>query len=547
MKRHSIFVLFLVLAGASASLNPALAATPVKGGTFYRHIDFDPVTLNPITKTDQYSQWVLSYILSTLLTVNPDTYAWEPGLATKWEIAKDGKTFTFHLRKGVKWHDGVPFTADDVKFSFDVYFEGKWIAPQKKLYFEKIKEVIVIDPYTVKFIVKEPYFKNFEVVVSNFLPIIPKHFYSGADVNDPKFNKQVIGTGPYKLEEWERGQHITLKRNEDFFGKDDPVNKGWYNFDKIFFRPVSQIEVAVELLKKGNLDFIDLSRNPDQFVEKTKGEEWGPGKKLVAVKAENSAPDNFDYGFVAWNEKHPFFGDRDVRMAMSHLINRDVMIDKFRYGMSVKATGPFGNKSPSSSPKVKPVEFDQNEALKLLQKAGWKLQGEKLLKTIDGKEPPFEFTIICANPAFERYLTLMKEDMKKVGITLNIKMLEWNSFIKLIDERKFDAANMAWSVGSLESDPKQVWHSAEIAPPGHNFAGWSNKKADELIEKIERTLDPKTRRGYYHQLHEIIAAEQPYSFLFNRKYTLYSHTARIKKPKDLFKYDLGYDAWWVGE
>lgn len=515
----------------------------IQGGTYIQKLDAEPTTLNPITFADGYAPEVLGYVLSTLLTRDIDTYAWKPSLAESWKVSKDGKTITFKLRPGVKWHDGKPLTAEDIKFSFDVYFEGKFLAPQKKVYLENIQEVRIVDPKTVQFIIKNVYFKNFDVAAG--LSILPKHFYLNADPKDPKFNREVIGTGPYLLESWEKGQKIVIKKFKDFFGKSDPDLKNQFNFEQIIFKPVKEVEVAIEMLKKGNIDFLDMSPFPDQFMNKMQGPEWGPKGKVSSFKVKNSAVDTFNYGFIAWNNKSPFFSDRNIRMAMSHLINRDLMNEKFRFGMSEKAVGPWGNGSPSSSPKVKAVAYDPKKALQLLQGAGWKLGPNGLSKEIDGKEVRFEFTLLAGTNTFERYATVIKEDMAKIGITMNIKIVEWNSFVKILDERKFDAINLAWGGGSLEQDPKQIWHSTSMAGTGSNFISYSNPLVDQKIDLLRSSMDEKVRRKYFREIHELIMADQPYSFLFNRKYTLYGRTNRMGTPRDTFKYGIGTEYWWA--
>jgi peptide/nickel transport system substrate-binding protein/microcin C transport system substrate-binding protein len=166
-----------------------------------------------------------------------------------------------------------------------------------------------------------------------------------------------------------------------------------------------------------------------------------------------------------------------------------------------------------------------------------------LSKTINGNEMAFEFTLLNANKDGEKYWTIVKEDMKKIGITMNIKTIEWNSFVKLLDERKFDAVTLGWSVNSLEPDPKQIWHSASIPSPGSNFIGYSNPKVDKLIDEMRATMDKTKRTKMLQQIHEMIAEDAPYAFMFNRKYTLYAHTARVKKKQDLLKYDVGINTW----
>lgn len=538
-KYRLVVVLGLAVAGilGGSACTKGSSGGKADPNTLYLELSADPATLNPITSSDYYASQIQGYIFNSLMDRSEDTYEWIPSLAEKYEISKDGKTFTFTIRDGVKWHDGQALTAEDVKYSFDVFFEGRFDAPQQKVYLEGIKEAKIVDARTVQFTAKQVYFKNFDVVAG--LTIVPKHFYGSGDPKDPKFNKQLIGTGPYMLESWDKGQKVLLKKNPNYYGASLPYFKERFQIPRIFFRLVKEEAVALELLKKGDLDEIGLTA--EQYMQKTKGPEWGT--KVIAVKGQNSAPSNFSYGFIGWNFKHPFFQDRDVRMAMSHLVNRDFMIEKFLFGMSDKCVGPFGNKSSATSPNVKPVEYDPKQALALLEKSGWKMGATGLTKKIDGKDVPFEFTLLNANKDSEKYWTVVKEDMKKVGITMNIKTIEWNSFLKLLDERKFDAVTLGWSVNSLEPDPKQIWHSASIKSPGSNFISYSNAKVDTLIDEMRATMDPAKRTKMLNQIHEMIAADAPYSFMFNRKFTLYAHTARVQKKQDLLNYDVGINTW----
>jgi microcin C transport system substrate-binding protein len=530
------FAAVLCLVGLVYPIGIGALAAP-DTGTLYLEFSADPSTLNPITSSDAYASQVQAYVFSSLMDRSEDTFEWTPALAEKYSISKDGKTFTFTLRKGVKWHDGKPLTAEDVKYSFDVYFEGRFDSPQTRVYLEGIEGAKIVNENTIEFKTKQVYFKNFNTVAG--LTIIPKHFYGVGDPKDPKFNKQLVGCGPYKLETWEKGQKIVLTKNSDFFGKDLPAYKNYYSYDRILFRPVKEEAVALEMLKKGDLDMIGLT--PEQYMQKTKGPEWGT--KVEAIKTENSAPSNFSYGFVGWNFKHPFFKDRDVRMAMSHLVNREFMIKKFLFDLSEAAKGPFGNKSSATSSKVKAVPFDPKKALSLLEKSGWKMGPNGLSKVIDGKETLFEFTLLNANKDGEKYWTVVKEDMKKIGITMNIKTIEWNSFVKLLDERKFEAVTLGWQVNDLEPDPKQIWHTDSMPSPGSNFIGYSNPKVDKLIDEMRASMDAKKRQKMLNQIHELIAEDAPYSFMFNRKFSLYANTKRLKKQKDTLKYAIGVNTW----
>jgi len=148
------------IGGGTGCTRSGSSGSKADPNTLYLELSADPATLNPITSSDYYASLVQGYIFNSLMDRSEDTYGWIPSLAEKYEISKDGKSFTFTLREGVKWHDGQPLTAEDVKYSFDVYFEGRFDAPQMKVYLEGIREVKILDPRTVQFITKQVYFKN---------------------------------------------------------------------------------------------------------------------------------------------------------------------------------------------------------------------------------------------------------------------------------------------------------------------------------------------------------------------------------------------------
>ena len=542
IRQATVAVLAVSVLTCVSLSNPSIAGIgndkAPKGGTFLLNLGGEPTTLNPLNSIDQYSTNVQNYILEGLLTRNDDTYDWEPALAEKWDISKDGKVFTFKLRPGVAWHDGKPLTAEDVKFSFDVVFDPKYQTAHKRPYYEGIEKVEVVDPQTVRFTTKEKYFANFETAAT--MPVIPKHIYGDAE-SGSKINKSLIGTGPYILDKYEQGKRIVLKRNDKWYGTNLPFNKGQNNFDQLVLRFVKEDSVALEMLKKADIDYEGFT--PETYVEKAKGPEWGA--KVFKVKAVNSAPKS--YGFIAWNLAKPMFQDKKVRLALAHLVNRKLMIEKFRFGMSDPATGPVHISSEYASQKVKPIDFDPKKALALLKEAGWDDSDKDgvLDKVIDGQKTPMTITVMTANPDTMKYLTMFKEDAKQVGVNIEPKYLEWNSFVKLLDDKKFDGMTLAWGGGSVDIDPKQIWHSASVVSGGSNFIGYKNPEVDKLIDEARGTMDKKKRIPILRKIYELIAADAPYVFLFNDKYALYGYTAKIGKTKDTFKYSIGTTYWWA--
>ncbi|HLT22003.1 MAG TPA: ABC transporter substrate-binding protein [Bacteriovoracaceae bacterium] len=504
--------------------------------TAYYNLGGEPTTLSPLSGSDAYTSAVHEYLFEGLLRNNPDTYEWEPALAVSWEISKDKKHFDFTLREGVTWHDGTPFTAEDVKYSYDVIWTDDWKSVQYRPYYEAIKEVTILAPNKVRFTVGDDYFQNFDIAAT--LKILPKHFYSNPE-NKEKLGREVIGTGPYKLTTYSRGQRLVLDKNETWWG--NSVYEKENTIPKLVLRFVSEENVSLELLKKGDLDFLTL--RPEGFAKKTDGPIWE--KRIVKVKTENKTPKG--YSFIGFNMENPKFKDRDVRMALSMLFNRQMMNEKFEYSLSTPATGPIYVQSDYANPDVKPIVYNPEGALELLRKAGWSDSDSDgiLDKVIDGKKVSLSFTIMEPAPEMMKYLTVFKEDARKVGVDVNMKNIEWNSFIKLLDERNFEAVRLAWSGGGVDWDPKQVWHSSSANNTGSNFIGYKNPKVDKLIDEARQNYNRAERIKMLREVHKLIADDAPYIFFFNPQYTLYGHSKRMQKPKDTFQYAIGQQFWTI--
>ncbi|HEY0256034.1 MAG TPA: ABC transporter substrate-binding protein, partial [Candidatus Methylacidiphilales bacterium] len=222
----------LVLAGCSRKEEPASASAPspapasadqqpVEGDWVIRQISADPDTLNPITSQDADGHMIqYPNIFESLLIMDNDTLKLKPFLAESYEISPDQLTYTFHLHRDVKWQDGVPFTADDVKYSYERIQDPKVDAAPLRNYFANIKSCEILDPYTIRFTATERYFKTLECLGTDNLPIVPKHVLEKGepDFNKHPFSRAPIGTGPYKFVRWDTGSQIVLERNEAYWG-----------------------------------------------------------------------------------------------------------------------------------------------------------------------------------------------------------------------------------------------------------------------------------------------------------------------------------------
>lgn len=535
-KQHALLSLTLIasLAACTKSENHAKS-----DGTFDYNLIGEPATLNPFSYNDEYAADVFSYVVDTLMTYDPDTYKWIPLLAERYEVSKDGKSYTFYLRKDAKFHNGQPVTAADVKFSYDAFFNDAYMAARLRSYYESISKVDIIDDHTITFHTKDSYFGNLESL--GLLRILPKSVY-GDPLVGPKISKTLIGSGPYTLEKNEKGKRIVLKRNDAWWGRNDETLKKYYLFDRIAFRFVPTQDLAVQMLEKGDLDYLELSA--ESFVERTKGPAWG--KTVEKIQAVNDSPKD-GYGFLGWNFLRKPFDNRNVRMALTQLMDRELINQKFRFGMSDLATGPWYRRSPYADPSVQPIKFDPEAAKKLLTQEGWTDSNKDGLldKMVNGKRQDFKFTFLIASGSKDalKYFTLYKEELRKQGIQMDINMVEWNTFVKLLEEKNFDAVALAWGGGTVDNDPKQIWHSKNAMKGGSNFISYNNPEVDKLIDKARLEPSREKRIPLMQEIYRKIAADVPYIFLFNTKYVLYGVNKEISRPKDVFRYVTGFEQW----
>jgi len=516
----------------------------VVGGVRRERFSTQPASLHPLNATDAYGNNILDQIYESLAGNDMETLDHIPLLASSWEFSADKKVITFHINPKAKWQDGKPVTAEDVKFSFDVLFHpklktrAKWMA-----YYSNFDKVEAVNAKTVRFVVKKDHFLNFINVAG--LRIVPKHKFKNDDPNRTPLTKKPMGSGPYKFDSWTKGSVVKLRRHDSYWGWKLPQNVGRYNPKQALIKIIATDKVALETLKKGELDQMGLT--PEQWMRETTGEPFGmgveSGKKLIKMEIKNKSAKGYRY--VGYNLESPLFSDKRVRWAIGHLFDRETYIKKFYYGFQVKAVGPFEVNSRYSSPQIKPQEFSIAKAIQLLGEAGWKdTDGDRILDK-DGR--PFRFTIMTADPETGvKMLTLAKETMKKAGVELNIKVVDWTSFLQLIDEFKFDAVMLGWTRSAFP-DPTALWHSKSAVQGGLNLVRYKNPKVDKLIDEAVKTIPDEKRVKLYRQIHELIFADQPYTFLLEPSSSLLAYNSRWKTVKPWYNYSVGDEYWWVAK
>ena len=515
-------------------------------GTFYRNLGVEPENFNPLSGTEYVSTQVASFVMEGLLTLNPDTYEFEPGLAESYSVSKDAMTFTFRLNPKAHFADAQKVTSEDVKFSVEAVRDPAFKAAARMPFFEDVDTIETPDATTVIFKMKKKYFKNLEVLATT--PILPKHLYKDPTANFPI--APLAGSGPYKVEAYNHGKSIVLVRDKDWWGQNQPGMKSLGKFERINFRFVKEENLQLEMVKKGQLDLMQPI-SPENFEKKAVGEPFGT--TIKKIEAENKIPKR--WYFIAWNQKdsadrnnrNTYFADRDTRVAMSMLFNRKLLMDKFMFGKVVEGRGPVYYRSPLMPPEVKPIEFNPEKALALLKRSGWEDRDKNgvLEKMVDGHPVEFRFTLLLPNRDYEKYYTIYKEDLKRAGIDMEIKLVEWNTFTKLLDEQKFDAVTLAWAGGSPEEDLKQIWHSSSAREGGSNFVSYANPEVDKMIDAAREEMSRDKRVKLWQKAVRLIASDAVYTYLFNYKYDQYLLNSRVGFDRPTYTYDFSTPYWFL--
>lgn len=492
LPRH--FKIFVLLA-----LMPVFGAcqyeVPKDPTTLVWHVPAEPNSLNPLISNDAYESLINSLIYDRLIERDNTTLLLKPKMAESYTLSEDKLSITYTLRKDLKWHDGKPVTADDVVFSYKRIMDPKIDAAVARTYFSEFQEIQKLDPYTVRFISKRPYFRSF--FTSGSIPILPKHlFKKGEDFNNHAIGRNPMGNGPYKFVRWTTGQEIVLERNEDYWGPKPEIKK-------ISFRFVPDPSTSFQMLKKGELDMANV--RTIQWVRQTDSKKFQEQFRKLKYFSLN-------YSYIGWNLRRPYFSDVRVRKAITHLINREAIQEKIYFGLTEMTTGPFFKGGLEYNQALKPYSYDLKKAKALLKSAGWIDHDRDGVRDKDGV--PFQFTLSvpASSASWNLFATLLKEDLHKMGIQMEIRQSEWAAFIKSIDDRDFDACLLAWA-SPVESDPYQVWHSSQTEK-GSNFIGYKNGEVDKIIEEARGVFDPVERGKLYQKMHAILHREQPYTFLY---------------------------------
>ncbi|NQU10182.1 hypothetical protein HQ590_05300 [bacterium] len=415
----------------------------------------------------------------------------------------------FELRRGVRWHDGKPFSAGDVEFTYQALMDETVASPRRSDY-ELVRFLTVLDDHRLRVVYRQPYAP---CLLSWGIGMLPRHLLAGKPTSwwAAHFNRSPVGTGPFRFDAWLSNQYIRLRRNDDY-------HEGRPSLEFVTIRVIPDLVALRLLFETGETDF------------------WGVQAHAIKSFLDNPRYDIFSveapaFEYIGWNLRRPLFQDVRVRRALAHAVNVKQMIDYIHYGQGVQSTGPFPPQMWYFNPHVPPYVYDPAKAKALLAEAGWRPGSDGILQK-DGQR--FAFTLITNHPNEVRkdIATLAQSDLKKIGIEVEVQLYEWAVFIsEHINKLDFDATVLGWSL-SYDYDQYQLWHSSQAKPERLNHCSYQNPEVDRLLELARGEFDQDKARDYLWRLQQIIYEDQPYLFTMVPRSTGAMHAGefRVRRP-----------------
>lgn len=401
-----------------------------------------------------------------------------PGLAEKWELDDATNTYTFHLREGVKWHDGKEFTSEDVKFTIDA-IKNPDNESEIASNYEDVKSIEVIDKYTISFVLKE---KNVAFTEYMTIGILPKHMLEGENMQTSDFFKHPIGTGPYKIKKWDKGQSITLVKNKEYFNGEPKINT-------IIFKIVEDVNAKALQLKSGEIDLAQITPKDAQTFEKDKS---------VQIFEMTTA----DYRGIMYNFNNEFWKKHSAIIpALNYAFDRQVMVDSVLLGQGVPAYGPLQRNSYNNE-NVEKYDYNPKKAKELIQADGWKMGADGIYEKNKEK---LSFEIVCMEGDQVRIdlASIASQQLKEIGVDAKVKVdadIDWAGLDTFLIGwgSPFDADDHTYKVFGTDK--------------GSNYNGYSDELVDKYLSEARQTDDTSARKEAYAKFQEEIAKQPAYSF-----------------------------------
>jgi len=519
-----------------------------KGGVFRDHLTDFPGTLRlegPESNSFfNYSVTTLAY--ESLVGLHPTTLEYIPSLATHWQISADKMTFRFRINPNARFSDGMPVTSDDVVATYDFIMDKTLQSPSNQLVFGKLERPVAESKYIVRVRAKELNWRNF-LYFGGSMRILPAHVLKtiNGDQYLKEYNYKLLpGSGPYTIreEDIEKGKTITVRRRADYWAEKARSNVGLGNFDALRFVVVRDENLAFEMFKKGELDAYPVSR-ARMWVEELNFENIQRGL-VQKRKIFNGDPKGFA-GF-AFNTRRPPFDDIRVRKALTLLLNRRQLIEKIMLNQYEPQHSYYAG-TPYENPSNPKNEYNPQEALKLLAEAGWSSRDAQGRLTKNGS--PLQLELLYTTKTFEPHLTVYQEDLRKAGISLNLRLITPETQFQMVNERRFQMAHMAWG-GLLFPNPETSWHSSLADVDNtNNITGFKNARVDTLCDEYDKMFAVEERVRAIREIDGLLANAHQYVLHWSAPYIRVVYWNKFGTPPGYLSrtgdYAGVWQMWWI--
>jgi peptide/nickel transport system substrate-binding protein len=516
MKSTVSMLAFVCIAVLILSSVAAGQGEPKRGGTLVIALGADPETLNPGTTTGYAVGAITANIFSGLIRLGPRGEVL-PQLATTWQVAADGMTYTFKLRSGIRWHDDRPFSAADVKFSLEE-IDGKYHG-RFRIAYANVGSITTPDPTTVVIRMKQPFAPLLQMLDTFNAPIVARHIFAGEDVPSSPKNLQPLGTGPFIFRQWLRGDRLVLERNPNYW---DPVYP-----DRLIYRIIPNASQRSTALETGEVDVVT-----DFYLSKTDVPRL-QANKAIRVRYGQPIP---ALDFVFMNTRKAPLNNFKVRQAIAFAINRDQIVQQAMRGTARPAKGPFGDGFKYAYAKetdyTRLYPYSPQKATALLQEAGIARDSVRLAIIFDAVRAPHAAAA-----------QIIRDNLRQIGITVDLVPLDRAVMV----DRVYTKADYDLTVQSFTSntDPAIGYHRIYLtAPAGQSFVnatGYSNPQVDRLLSQAGETANIEARGKIYAQVNAILARDVPTLMLFDE---LGVDAAR-GHLRNLWQGLDARDAWWM--
>lgn len=516
---------------ASRTTAPAIRDDrPVDGGTLVRRLDADIATLNPVMATSRYDRLVVELLFTPLVNLDQNLQA-IPGLAESWEISDDGLTFTFKLNPKATFSDGHPVRASDVVFTLGKVLDPQFDAVQIASGFAEVDmaHTRALDDHTLE--VKLRTASAAQLIRFNDLNILPEHVYGKGDFKND-YISTAVGSGPYRLVRRLPGKEVVVEKRADYWGKKPYLQT-------VIFKVINDHTTAWNALRRGDID--ETMMISDTWVHEHSRPEMQAKIDFRRFYSLNS-------NYIAWNNRNPLFTDKRVRRALAMCINLDSVVNDLYHGTARAMSGPFPPDNWAYNPTVPVVPFDPVTAKRTFASLGWlDTNGDGVLDK-NGKPFKFDLVVFAGSATTLAFAQLFQAELKKIGVDMNVLILDASMAIQRILKGNFEAAYLGVDFDP-DPDTTQMLHSSQVPPHGQNFVFYSNPAADRLMEAERREFDFSKRRDLFHQLHAILADDQPNTWVIqvSMKWGISKRVHGVKESRGngLYLWYPGPLDWWI--